>query len=158
MTSFIAVDPGANGAAVWYDKPNYGDEYMVFDLPNLGDPEEDGQAWFACSELSNAWSCPVDHIFIEDVHCRPGNGVRRNESFAYGIGRLHGILESTTKPTTQWIFVRPQVWMSDLGCLTKGDKNVTKRLAKELFPDFKVTHRNADALLIAYWAQEVYLA
>lgn len=157
MTSFIATDPGANGALVWYDQYNHGDQFMVYDLPNLGDPETDGQDWFAGSSISHAWASPVDFIFMEDVQCRPGNGVQHNQSFAYGIGRLHGLLELTTKPTAEWVFVRPQVWMSDLGCLTKGNKNVTKQLAQELFPDFKVTHRNADALLIAYWAQEVYL-
>lgn len=156
MTSFIAVDPGANGAMVWCDYQFYGDDYVVFDLPNLGDPEVNGVDWLNSTTL---WNPPgTDYFFVEDVHCRPGNGVRRNESFAYGIGRLHSLLELAGKPKAEWIFVRPQVWMSDLGCLTKGDKNVTKRLAQELFPDFKVTHRNADALLIAYWAQEVYLA
>ena len=158
MTNFIAADPGAKGALVWYDLYQHGEVYNVFELPNLGDPEIDAQDWFARSWISTAWSSPVDYIFIEDVHCRPGNGVKRNESFAYGIGRLHGLLECMTKHTAEWVFVRPQVWMSDLGCLTKGDKNVTKRLAQDLFPDFKVTHRNADALLIAHWGQEVYLA
>ena len=153
MTDFIAVDPGAHGALVLCEYQFYGDNYVVYDLPNLGDPEINGAEW-----LFDCIIPDVDYVFIEDVQCRPGNGVKRNQSFAYGIGRLHGLLELTTKPTAEWVFVRPQVWMSDLGCLTKGDKNVTKRLAQELFPDFNVTHRNADALLIAYWAQEVYLA
>ena len=158
MTSFIAADPGASGAMVWYSPWDFGNQFNVYELPNLGDPEIDAQDWFTRSEIGKAWSSPVDYIFVEEVHCRPGNGVRRNESFAYGIGRLHSLIERTTKPAAKWVFVRPQVWMSDLGCLTKGDKNVTKRLAQDLFPGFKVTHRNADALLIAYWAQEVYLA
>jgi hypothetical protein len=33
--------------------------------------------------------------------------------------------------------------------LSKGDKNVTKRKAQELFPSLKITHATADALLIA---------
>jgi hypothetical protein len=36
-----------------------------------------------------------------------------------------------------------------MGCLTKGDKNVSKSRAQELFPSIKVTHAIADALLIA---------
>jgi hypothetical protein len=47
--------------------------------------------------------------------------------------------------------VTPAKWQRELGCLTKGDKNVTKRKAQELFPDVKVTHANADALLLATW-------
>jgi hypothetical protein len=45
--------------------------------------------------------------------------------------------------------VRPQAWQKAMGCLTKGDKNVSKRRAQELFPSLKVTHATADALLIA---------
>ncbi len=37
--------------------------------------------------------------------------------------------------------------------LTKGDKNVSKRRAQELFPALKVTHAIADALLIAEFAR-----
>jgi len=36
-----------------------------------------------------------------------------------------------------------------MGCMTKGDKNVSKRRSQELFPQIKVTHAIADALLIA---------
>jgi hypothetical protein len=47
--------------------------------------------------------------------------------------------------------VRPAAWQKALGCLTGGDKNVSKRRAQELFPQLKVTHATADALLIAYY-------
>jgi hypothetical protein len=33
--------------------------------------------------------------------------------------------------------------------MTKGDKNVSKRRAQELYPQLKITHSTADALLIA---------
>jgi hypothetical protein len=36
---------------------------------------------------------------------------------------------------------------------TKGDKNVSKRRAQELFPQLKVTHATADALLIAEYGR-----
>jgi hypothetical protein len=36
-----------------------------------------------------------------------------------------------------------------MGCLTKGDKNVSKKRAQELFPSIKCTHATSDALLIA---------
>jgi hypothetical protein len=45
--------------------------------------------------------------------------------------------------------VRPQAWQKAMGCMSKGDKNITKRKAQELFPQIKVTHATADALLIA---------
>jgi hypothetical protein len=49
--------------------------------------------------------------------------------------------------------VTPQKWQKTLGCLTKGDKNVSKRKAQELFPDIKITHAIADSLLIAHYAK-----
>jgi hypothetical protein len=45
--------------------------------------------------------------------------------------------------------VRPQAWQKALACMTKGDKNVSKRRAQELFPSMKITHAIADSLLIA---------
>ncbi len=44
-------------------------------------------------------------------------------------------------------------WQKEMGCLTKGDKNVTKRRAQELFPTLKITHAIADALLIAEYGR-----
>jgi hypothetical protein len=62
------------------------------------------------------------------------------------FGHLEMALTAAGIPFTR---IRPQVWQKELGCLTKGDKNVTKRKAQELFPSLKVTHATADALLIA---------
>jgi hypothetical protein len=45
--------------------------------------------------------------------------------------------------------VRPQAWQKTMGCMSKGDKNVTKSKAQELFPSMKITHAIADSLLIA---------
>jgi len=42
-----------------------------------------------------------------------------------------------------------------MGCMTKGDKNVSKRKAQELFPSMKVTHASADALLIAEYGRRM---
>lgn len=42
-------------------------------------------------------------------------------------------------------------------CQTKGDKKISRSRAQELFPDAKVTHWNADALLIAEFNRRKYL-
>ena len=54
--------------------------------------------------------------------------------------------------------VAPQVWQKVLGCLSRGDKNVTKAKAQQLFPAIKVTHAIADALLLAEYARRVWVA
>jgi hypothetical protein len=51
--------------------------------------------------------------------------------------------------------IRPQVWQKKLGCMTKGNKNITKQKAQELFPSIKVTHAIADALLIATYGKSI---
>jgi hypothetical protein len=40
--------------------------------------------------------------------------------------------------------------------MTKGDKNITKRKAQELFPEIKITHAIADSLLIAEYGRRVW--
>jgi hypothetical protein len=84
--------------------------------------------------------------YIEQVHSSPQMGVKSAFTFGNGFGHLEMALTAAGIPFTR---IRPQVWQKELGCLTKGDKNVTKRKAQELFPSLKVTHATADALLIA---------
>jgi len=61
-------------------------------------------------------------------------------------GTLKGILTALHIP---FELIRPVDWQRALGCMTKGDKNISKTKAQQLFPDIKVTHAKADALLIA---------
>ena len=51
----------------------------------------------------------------------------------------------------------PAVWQQIMGCRTKGDKNVSKARAQQLFPQLNVTHAVADALLIASAARILWL-
>jgi hypothetical protein len=51
--------------------------------------------------------------------------------------------------------VSPVKWQKVMGCLSKGDKNVTKAAAQRLFPDIKITHAIADALLIAEYGRRI---
>lgn len=48
-------------------------------------------------------------------------------------------------------------WQNAMSCRTKGDKNVTKRRAQDIFPSVKVTHAVADALLLAEYCRRVKL-
>ena len=68
-------------------------------------------------------------------------------------GILIGLVTAAELP---FEFVVPAKWQRAMGCLTKGDKKVSYRKAQELFPHVKVTHWNADALLIAEYARRTY--
>jgi hypothetical protein len=73
-------------------------------------------------------------------------GIVSTAKFMQGYGFLRGCL-LTIGITVEDI--RPQAWQKLLGCMTRGDKNVSKRKAQQLFPQSRVTHKTADALCIA---------
>jgi len=64
------------------------------------------------------------------------------------LGQLTGLLAGIR---VAYHPVTPQAWQKRLGCLTKGDKHVTKAAAQRRFPKMKVTLKNADAILIAHY-------
>jgi hypothetical protein len=73
---------------------------------------------------------------------------------AFTFGRGYGsLLMALTAKRVPFDEVPPGTWQKTMGCLSGGDKNVTKRRAQQLFPAVKVTHAVADALLIAEFAR-----
>jgi hypothetical protein len=91
------------------------------------------------------------HAYLEQVYSSPQQGVKSAFTFGNGFGHLEMALTAAGIPFTR---VRPQIWQKELGCMTKGDKNITKQRAQELFPSIKVTHAIADALLIAKYGTQ----
>jgi len=141
--TFIGIDPGANGAIAWI----CGNDVCVEKTPrNLRDLYE-----LLYSISSN------DHedffAFLEQVNSSPQMGVVSAFTFGNGFGHLEMALASNEIAFDR---VRPQAWQKYMQCMSKGDKNVTKNKAQELFPSIKVTHAIADALLIAEYGKRTY--
>ena len=140
----IGVDPGANGGIAWID---YNGNACVEKMP---DSLQD--LWDLICDVTSYPKSSIDgrsyRAYLEAVSSSPQMGVVSAFSFGRGYGNLEMALTAAGIPFER---VRPQVWQKALGCMTKGDKNVSKRKAQELFPDRKVTHATADALLIAYY-------
>jgi len=88
--------------------------------------------------------------YIEAVHSSPQMGVKSAFTFGQGLGRLEMALTAANVPFER---VRPQEWQKAMKCMSGGNKNVTKSRAQELFPSLKITHANADALLIATYGK-----
>lgn len=130
----IGIDPGVNGAIAWITDGKPCVEKMPDTLQDL---------WELIRDISSEGKC---HAYLEQVHSSPQMGVVSAFTFGNGFGHLEMALTAAGIPFTR---VRPQVWQKELGCLTKGDKNISKRKAQELFPSMKVTHATADSLLIA---------
>lgn len=87
---------------------------------------------------------------LECVNAMPKQGVTSSFHFGEGYGKLQMALLAAEIPYEK---VRPQKWMKALGCLTGGNKNITKIFAQQLYPHIKVTHGIADGMLLATYCQ-----
>lgn len=137
MKLYLGLDPGMKGG--------------------IGFVREDGFAWGEkmpttdsdiLSVIGDVMGCGDYEPFalLELVHSMPGQGVSSSFSFGEGYGKLQMALAALQIPYER---VTPQKWQKALGCLTKGNKNISKAKAQELFPSIKINHSIADALLIA---------
>jgi Holliday junction resolvasome RuvABC endonuclease subunit len=140
----IGIDPGASGAIAWIDERG---KSCVEKMP---DTLQD--LWELIRDITNFPRSAIDgrkyKAYIEQVSSSPQMGVVSAFSFGRGYGNLEMALTAAGIPFER---VRPQVWQKAMGCMTKGDKNISKAKAQELFPDKKIIHATADALLIALY-------
>jgi len=143
--TIIGCDPGKNGGIAWITDGKACVEKMPDTLKDLWELFQsimhDGKP---AERLQKA--CHGFKAYIEQVSSSPQMGVVSAFSFGQGYGNLEMALTAAGIPFER---VRPQVWQKALGCMSKGQKNVTKAKAQELFPHMKITHNVADALLIA---------
>lgn len=93
--------------------------------------------------------------FIENVHSMPKQGVASSFKFGMNFGFLKGCVYGFGG---RFELVSPQKWQKELGCMSHGDKNVTKAKAQQLFPTMKCTHAISDALLLAEYCKRIVTA
>lgn len=136
--NILGVDPGlAGGLVVVNDGPP-----LAYKMPTT-----DKDLWEILTDIRKLG---VQIAVLETVTSSPQMGVTSAFTFGRGYGHLEmGLIAADFRIER----VRPQVWQKAMGCLTKGDKNVSKRKAQELFPQVKVTHAIADALLLSEWGR-----
>ena len=141
---YIGIDPGKSGAiAILLDDGSLYVENYDIGIKDL----------FDLLHLSSKYD---NECCIEKVHSFPGQGVRSTFSFGMNYGIWLAMLESNgieySNPT-------PQTWIKhyiELGKDTKKDrKNKLKYIAQSLYPNTKVTLRNADAILLAHYCKEI---
>jgi crossover junction endodeoxyribonuclease RuvC len=130
----IGIDPGKSGGIAWIQDGKACVEKMPDTLQDL---------WELLRDIAAEGRCKA---YLEQIHSSPQMGVVSSFTFGNGFGHLEMALTAAGIPFER---VRPQVWQKAMGCMTKGDKNVSKRKAQELFPSIKVNHYVADSLLIA---------
>lgn len=142
---YIGVDPGTSGA--------------IATVTDMGH-----SSWVKCAETEHdLWEFLSNDVFaanagerfhavIEQVHSMPNQGVSSSFKFGQSYGFLRGLLTAHAVPFET---VTPQKWQKAMGCRSGGDKNVTKAAAQRLFPGLKITHANADALLLAEYCRRI---
>lgn len=138
MKLYIGCDPGKNGGIGFV--PESGKPWSV------KMPETERDLWEVFDDLGD-YECVA---CIEVVSSSPQMGVVSAFTFGRGYGGLRMALIASEIPLHE---VRPAAWQKVMQCRTGGVKNVSKRKAQELFPSLKITHANADALLIAEYAR-----
>lgn len=145
---FLGIDPGANGALAVLDYQS-----VIVDVCLFAKATERDRCEFLDSLQERMGTVPM-RAMLEQVSAMPKQGVVSTFKFGESFGFLRGMLSAMQIP---FELVRPQRWQKDLGCRSAGDKNVTKTAAQRLWPQHKVTHGNADALLIAEFGRREWL-
>ena len=136
---YLGVDPGRSGAMAvvsW--------EGSYIDHIKLNETDHDICNWI------RGHAPMIKYAVLEKVHAMPRQGVSSTFKFGVSFGLCRGFLVANLVSYEEFT---PATWQRSLRCLSKGDKNVTKSKAQELFPNVKVTHAIADALLIAEFAR-----
>lgn len=144
-TTAIGIDPGASGAIALIHSG-------IIHTVRMTETEAD------VAEFLRGWHAPLDgtvFAFLERVHSMPKQGVSSSFKFGASYGLLKGLLTGLEIPFEE---VTPQRWQKAMGCMTKGDKNVSKAAAQRLFPQEKVVHATADAMLIAEYCRRELVA
>lgn len=143
MKAWIGIDPGVHGGIACIDAAG-----GVRTLKHLGDYEDAVLIGWICQLLQDGLA-PARTV-IEKVASSPQMGVRSAFTFGKQFGRVCFLVSAAG---LSYELVTPQKWQKALGCMTGGDKNVTKQFALNLFPNHKVTHADADAICIAEYAR-----
>jgi crossover junction endodeoxyribonuclease RuvC len=151
MPTVLGLDPGTAGA---FAILNEAGAVLVDDLP--AHQTQHGRGAKIRAELDlHAFRFiladhRVDHVFLERVAARPGQGVSSMFRSGYASGALYGLLVGLNLPVT---FVLPQIWQKHFGIGPSPD--AARQRAVQLYPQVadrltkqRDAHR-ADALLIA---------
>jgi len=145
MTWIMGIDPGFSGGLAVL-RPD-GSVVAVEPFPS----DEVGSARLIRSMADRAREQEATLVaFLESVNAHKGWQAAGAFTFGRSVGAIRATLALEGIPTVE---AAPSRWMRALGCLTSGQKSVTLRKAQQRFPKAAVTHRTADALLLAEYGR-----
>jgi hypothetical protein len=136
VCAWLGVDPGRSSGAIALILPDGRAE--TWKLADMTDKD----IWETIHDQSGQYIRAV----LENVHAMPKQGCVSSFKFGASFGEMKMALVAAGIP---FELISPQKWQKLMGCLTKGDKNVSKSMAQRLWPNIKITHATADSLLMA---------
>ena len=145
MKRFVAIDPGINGALVFFED---GKPMHVYDMQTVVRGKKKNVDSFLTHMLFAAHN--PEAAIIERVGASPRMGVSSAFNFGHSAGIIEGICAGFELPTH---FITPQRWKTMLGLL-KQEKDVARTKALDMFPHLheqlklKKHVDRADAILI----------
>jgi crossover junction endodeoxyribonuclease RuvC len=141
------IDPGLGGALALFEQ---GDLVEVVDMPTFQLAKRREVDALSVSTRLRQWA--PDHVFIELVGSRPGEGHVGAFSFGEGVGILRGVVAALQLPVTR---VTPAQWKPALK--VPAAKDGARARASQLMPRAAVHWQRvkddgrAEAALIGLW-------
>lgn len=170
MRTVIGIDPGGSSGAVCVLSYSTGE---VLSLTSFS-----GKQWWEkqctiirqTAELTDVVVATVEKV---SAMGQGKNGRRQGlsstASFMTNFGWCHGVLMGAGIERDRILDPMPQLWQTQMGCLTGGDKSISAAFADRLFPvssrflrqlDLKrktFSRSQADSLLLAEYGRLVFL-
>jgi crossover junction endodeoxyribonuclease RuvC len=151
MMRICGIDPGLFGGLAVIDEGGF---VVVDDMPihEIRSGKKTKRALDLAALRGMLVRRPIDHVVIEQVAARPGQGVTSMFNFGFVAGAITGIVAALQLPYSA---VTPQVWQRTAACGPSPD--AARRRAGELYPSAaqylagKKDAGRADAVLIAHW-------
>lgn len=142
----LGIDPGASGAIVLIED-GQPIEWTAMPTTKIGTATRVNAA--ALTDFIA--SCCCTHVYVEQVHAMPSQGVTSMFNFGHSCGTVMGVLGAMGLPYTM---VTPQAWKKAAG-LIGTDKDAARARAIQLWPKWRDLDKKsegqalADAALIA---------
>ena len=143
--NFIGMDPGDSSGAIVVQWAS-----GIIETCQLNRTTRAEQASFIRDASPRHAVGIHSRAILEHVQAMPMQGRSSTFKFGSSFGFLEGLLAAYRIP---YGIVTPAKWQVKMKCRSKGDKNITKKAASRLYPDIKMTHGIADALLLMRCAE-----
>jgi hypothetical protein len=149
---FIGIDPGSSGGIAAIDSSG-----IPFGALAMPDTDE---GMIEAVDIFTEDGTRRVIAMIEQVHAGlfGSKAGRMGVTSAFSFGGNYRAIRMAFRAKGVIVHeASPIRWQTALNCRTRGDKNVSKAKAAELFPTMHATHAIADALLIAEFCRRSHV-